>query len=286
PRCRQSKREIGMRLARLRDHAGTELHADPERWFERGEQVADAASEVERAGALGEEDREMAQTPRGEEGGAREPFPALGRARVGEAADVLLARQHLAVAAICARVCRHPARICDLSHMTQFNLLTRYPPSLQLHGGLGSAGLAGTNPGAQRTAHDLLLVNLLAISCPGKRRASDARSHLLWPRLIRKEHKDLASTSPLRVTLRSLSCPRGQAAGRGASNGTTLQSTAAASIWRSTPNASTAASQTNKSSSTKSLPRSTTAMPSTSRQTGTSPPQRKHQTQASICPSM
>jgi hypothetical protein len=73
-------------------------------------------------------------------------------------------------------------------------LLTSYPPWLQLHGGLGSAGLAGTNPAAQRTAHDL--VNPLVISCPGERRADDARSHLLWPRLIRKEHKDLASTSP------------------------------------------------------------------------------------------
>src|SRR5262249_56807245 len=38
------------------------------------------------------------------------------------------------------------------------------------------------------------------------------------------------------------------------------------------PNASTAASRTNKLSSTKSLPGSTTAMPTTPRQTGTSPP--------------
>src|SRR5262249_62026005 len=43
-----------------------------------------------------------------EEGGAREPFPALGRARVGEAADVALARRHVAFAAVCARVHPHP----------------------------------------------------------------------------------------------------------------------------------------------------------------------------------
>src|SRR5262249_51110341 len=42
----------------------------------------------------------------------------------------------------------------------------------------------------------VVLVNPLAISCPGERRAGDARSHLFWPRLIRKEHKDIASTSP------------------------------------------------------------------------------------------
>jgi len=55
-------------------------------------------------------------------------------------------------------------------------------------------------------------------------------------------------------------------------------STAAGSIWRSPssafyrPNASTAASQTNKLSSTKSPPGSTPAMPTTPSQTGTSPP--------------
>ena len=43
-----------------------------------------------------------------EKGGAREPFPALGRARVGEAADVALARRDVAFAAICARVHPHP----------------------------------------------------------------------------------------------------------------------------------------------------------------------------------
>src|SRR5262249_20459049 len=51
-----------------------------------------------------------------EEGGAREPFPALGRARVGEAADVALARGHVAFAAVGARVhlpgIRDSASIC------------------------------------------------------------------------------------------------------------------------------------------------------------------------------
>src|SRR5262245_48230090 len=97
-----------MRLARLRDHAGAEIHADAERRFERGEEVAGAASELEHAGAFWNEELEIAQILLMEEGGAREPFPALGRAPVGEAADVALARRHVALAAICARVHPHP----------------------------------------------------------------------------------------------------------------------------------------------------------------------------------
>jgi hypothetical protein len=68
-----------------------------------------------------------------------------------------------------------------------------------------------------------------------------------------------------------------------ASNGITPQSTAVGSIWRSPnspsyrPNASTAASPTNKPSSTKSPLGSTTAMPTTPRPTGTS----QHPTHAS-----
>ncbi len=46
------EREIGMGLARLRDHALAEIHPDAERGLERGEQVAGAASELEHAGAL------------------------------------------------------------------------------------------------------------------------------------------------------------------------------------------------------------------------------------------
>src|SRR5262249_2787284 len=95
-----------MRLARLRDHAGAEIHPDAERRFERGEEVAGAASEFEHASAFGDEELEIAQILLMEEGGAREPFPALGRARVGEAADGALAPRHAASAALCARV--HP----------------------------------------------------------------------------------------------------------------------------------------------------------------------------------
>ena len=100
--------EIGMRLACLRDHAGAEIHADAERRFERGEEVAGAAPELEHTRAFGNEELEIAQILLVEEGGAREPVPALGRARVGEAADVALARRHVAFAAIDARVHRHP----------------------------------------------------------------------------------------------------------------------------------------------------------------------------------
>ena len=100
------KREIGMRLARLRDHAGAEVHADAERRFERGKEIAGAASELEHAGAFGDKKLQIEQILMVEEGGAREPFPALGRARVGEAADVPLARRHVAFAAVCAR--SHP----------------------------------------------------------------------------------------------------------------------------------------------------------------------------------
>src|SRR5262245_45085741 len=97
-----------MRLARLRDHAGTEIHPDAERRFERGEEIAGTASELEHARALGDEELEVAQILLVEEGGARQPLPALGRARVGEAADVALARRHAVFAAICARVHPHP----------------------------------------------------------------------------------------------------------------------------------------------------------------------------------
>src|SRR5262245_34207818 len=96
-----------MRLARLRDHAGAEIHADAERRFERGEEVAGAAAELEHAGAFGDEELQIAQILLMEEGGAREPCPALGRARVGEATDVALARRDIAFAK-CARVHPHP----------------------------------------------------------------------------------------------------------------------------------------------------------------------------------
>src|SRR5262249_14009790 len=120
------KRETGMRLARLRDHAGAEIHADAERRFERGEEVASAASELKHARAFADEELEITQILLVEEGGAREPFPALGRARVGEAADVALARTHAALAAICARV--HPHRYTRFS----VHLLSVHLPKLQL----------------------------------------------------------------------------------------------------------------------------------------------------------
>src|SRR5262249_60839714 len=53
------KRETGMRLARLRDHAGAEIHADAERRFERGEEGASAASELKHARAFPEAELEM-----------------------------------------------------------------------------------------------------------------------------------------------------------------------------------------------------------------------------------
>src|SRR5262249_57020930 len=64
------KRETGMRLARLRDHAGAEIHADAERRFERGEEVASAASELKHARAFGDEELEITQILLVEEGGA------------------------------------------------------------------------------------------------------------------------------------------------------------------------------------------------------------------------
>src|SRR5262249_3093175 len=131
------KREIGMRLARLRDHAGAEIHADAERRFERGEEVAGAASELEHAGAFGDEELEIAQILLMEEGGPREPFPAVGRARVGEAADVALARRHAAFAAICARVHPHP--------YTRFNV---HLPKLRLGAHCGVRSIPWTRTGA------------------------------------------------------------------------------------------------------------------------------------------
>src|SRR5437899_1842926 len=75
-------------------------------------------------------------------------------------------------------------------------------------------------------------------------------------------HRRLHSTKPFR--------PSKPGAWSSASNGTTLQNTAAGSIWPSLN--SIAAFPTNKSSSTKSPPGSTTAVPTTPRQTGNSPP--------------
>src|SRR5262249_35607854 len=91
------KGEIGMRLARLADHAGAEIHAHPERRLERGEHVAGTASELEHAGAFGNEEFQIEQVLMVEEGAAGEPLPARGRARVGAAANLTLARRHAAV---------------------------------------------------------------------------------------------------------------------------------------------------------------------------------------------
>ena len=94
------KGEIGMRLARLADHAGAEIDAHAERRLERGEQVAGAASKLEHAGAFGNEEFQIEQVFMVEEGAAREPLPARGRARVGAAANLPLARRHAALALI------------------------------------------------------------------------------------------------------------------------------------------------------------------------------------------
>ena len=92
-----------MRLARLVDHAGAEIDAHAERRLERSEQVAGAATELEHARAFGDEEFQIEQVLIVEEGGAREPLAALGRARVGEAADFPLARRHV-TAAVCVEV--------------------------------------------------------------------------------------------------------------------------------------------------------------------------------------
>src|SRR5262249_61243557 len=89
------------------EHGGAEIDPGGEGGFERREEVAGAASELEHAGALGDEELEVAQILLVEEGGARQPLPALGRACVGEAADVALARGDIAFAQ-CSRVHSHP----------------------------------------------------------------------------------------------------------------------------------------------------------------------------------
>src|SRR5256884_1565143 len=83
-----------------------------------------------------------------------------------------------------------------------------------------------------------------------------------WSRTISASTARLHSTKPFR--------PSKPGAWSSASNGTTLQNTAAGSIWPSLN--SIAAFPTNKSSSTKSPPGSTTAVPTTPRPTGNSPP--------------
>src|SRR5262249_48581403 len=101
------KGEIGMRLARLADHAGAEIDAYPERGLERGEHVAGAASELEHASAFGNEKFQIEQVLMVEEGTAREPLPARGRARVGARADLSLARRHAGRVLVPAGIRRH-----------------------------------------------------------------------------------------------------------------------------------------------------------------------------------
>jgi hypothetical protein len=77
------KRETGMDLARLADHAGAEIHAHAIRWFESGKHVAGAATEFEDAGSLRDKEFQVEQVLTVEKGAACEPPAALGRARVG-----------------------------------------------------------------------------------------------------------------------------------------------------------------------------------------------------------
>jgi len=87
-----------MRLARLVDHAGAEIHTDAERGLERGKEIAGATSELEHARAFRDEKLQIEEVLVVEEGAARKPAAAGGRARVGQAADIPLARGHLALA--------------------------------------------------------------------------------------------------------------------------------------------------------------------------------------------
>jgi hypothetical protein len=92
------EREIGMGLARLRDHSRAEIYTHPERRLECGQQVAGAASELEHACAFGNEELEIEQILIVKERAAREPFATRGRAGVGEAPDFALARRDVAAA--------------------------------------------------------------------------------------------------------------------------------------------------------------------------------------------
>ena len=116
------KGEIGVRLARLADHAGAEIDAHSERRLERGEHVAGAASKLEHASAFRNEKFHVEQILMVEEGAAREPLPARGRARVGAAADLALARRHAGRILVPAGIHRHltvqdrPAQIRTLAN--------------------------------------------------------------------------------------------------------------------------------------------------------------------------
>src|SRR5262245_42848221 len=121
------KREIGMRLARLFDHGGAEIDAHAERGFEGGEEIARAASELEPAGAFGNEEFEVEKVLVVKECAALEPFSALGRARVGETADLALARRHPVIAAGYARSLRHPPGIRDSNSLAQSPIRQRRP---------------------------------------------------------------------------------------------------------------------------------------------------------------
>src|SRR5262249_26591458 len=113
------KREIGMRLARLFDHGGAEIRAYAERRFERGEEIAGAASELEHPRAFGNEEFEIERVLGVKEGAGMEPFSALGGAGVGEAAHLALACRHAVTAAGYARSVRHPPGIRDSNSLAQ-----------------------------------------------------------------------------------------------------------------------------------------------------------------------
>src|SRR2546425_10898835 len=75
--------EMRMGLARLLDHGRTEIDANPISRLERGEKLSGAASELEYAGALPDQEFDIEQVLGVKEVGARKPFAAFRRARIG-----------------------------------------------------------------------------------------------------------------------------------------------------------------------------------------------------------
>src|SRR5262249_60774046 len=77
----QDEGESGMGFARLGDHAGAEIHTDPERGLEGGKKIASAASELEHTRAFRDEKLQIEEVLVVEEHRARKPLAALARAR-------------------------------------------------------------------------------------------------------------------------------------------------------------------------------------------------------------
>src|SRR5258708_7757389 len=89
----EQKREIGMGLARLGNHALAEIDTHSVRRLESSKQFPGAASELQHSGTVPDQELEIEKVLGVKEGGAGKPFAAARCARIGKAANLLLTQR-------------------------------------------------------------------------------------------------------------------------------------------------------------------------------------------------